>query len=68
MAILLDLRANVNDNLWTTTLESDHPGNGDRVARWTNYIDDTQKFDHSGTGVLWFDPGSMRLPSLDYRA
>lgn len=70
MAITLDLRADVDTYLWTSTAESAHPGNGGVIRRWTNAINTAHKFDGStdAASPTYRTPtaGALLLPNADF--
>lgn len=69
MSITFDVDFQNSDDIWTSTAETTHPGNGGVVRRIVNSITTTQKFDaiSDGASAAYRTPsaGALQLPNID---
>jgi len=70
MSITLDVDFQNDDDIWTSTAETVHPGNGGVVRRIVNTISTSHKFDASSGAAspAYRTPtaGALLLPNIDY--
>ena len=70
MSITLDVDFQNDDDIWTSTAETVHPGNGGVVRRIVNTVNTSHKFDASNDArsPAYRTPtaGALLLPNIDY--
>ena len=70
MSITLDVDFQNDDDIWTSTAETVHPGNGGVVRRIVNTVNTANKFDAASDAAspAYRTPtaGALLLPNIDY--